>query len=299
MTGRTHDRERPARVEPGPSLSLAQDILSSDAEQEAQFLARLEKMEVGPAGQYRRKQILALVVACLVVGTGAAAMVGILALDERPNGSAAAPPQAGHGIAPPEFASEIDPHSESSEQPAPEGGEPEIGLDDPPPLVFEPLVPLESIEPAAPAEAPADEALPRMAGTSVEPAPVTLPEDIRLLAQIELQRGSGTPPETRLEFLDDFVTRFPESTHVGEVRALTVEALADAGRNEEALDAAERYLALHPEDSRRQQVRWIEATVARDRLQDCARALPAYQELAGGTGPWKEAAEQYVEVCAP
>ncbi len=291
MTGRTHDKDRLAPVETvdvGPSLSLAQDMLTSDTAQEERFLARLERMKVRPAGRHRRRRIAAIVVACFVVGTGAAAAIGMVGDRDRSHGSTASPPPDAPVLAPPESSDEMEPQIESSELPLVEESEPAV----------DPIVPPHVTTPA-PDDTPDQEPAPPEDASADEPDTPSLSEDIRLLAQIELQRGSGAPPETRLELLGDFVDRFPDSAHVGEVRALTVEALADAGQNEDALLAAERYLILHPDDSRRQQVRWIEATVARDRLQDCERALPAYQELAGDAGPWQEAAQRYVEVCTP
>ncbi len=292
MTGRTHGRDGLAPFEPNEPeglQALAQDMLAADVEQEERFLARLEQMEVGPAGRHRRRQISAVVVACLVVGTAAAAAVGIVGRGEPGHGAT--------GTGRPDEQQNAQPPLPI--EPAGLGGSTELPMEEPvepepatvlvhPERVKTPQVHAQDQEPAPPE-----------IDARAEQAPPTLPEDLRLLAQIELQRGSGTPPGVRLDLLHVFLERFPDSAHAGEVRALTVEALADAGRNEDALLAVEQYLRLHPDDSRRQQVRWLEATVARDRLQDCERALPAYEELAGGDGPWREAAEQYVEGCSP
>lgn len=49
--------------------------------------------------------------------------------------------------------------------------------------------------------------------------------------------------------------------------------------------AAGRFLERYPSSERRQEIRWIEATLARDRLKDCERALPAYRELADNITP--------------
>ena len=299
MTGRRDDRAPlapSAREEDGHSVSLARELLATDIEAEERFLARLESMEVPPAGRHRRRQIAAVVVACLVFGSGAAAMVGVLDRGDRQNGAAVSPPPNDPDITRP--APGYESQLEAAEQPIPttDQSEPAPILESRPPQVPDERA---SFEPAVPPQAtgPGQESLsPEIDGSADPP---TIPEDALLLAQIGLQRGSETPPQERLDLLQDFLTRFPDSAHVGEVRALIVEALADAGRDEDALFAVEQYLAHHPDDSRRQQVRWLEATLARDRLQDCERALPAYRELAGEEGPWQEAAEQYVEVCSP
>jgi hypothetical protein len=77
-----------------------------------------------------------------------------------------------------------------------------------------------------------------------------------------------------------------------------VGALAGTGDDEAALEAAAEFLTRHPDSSSRYDVRWIEATVARDRLHDCARALPAYRELAAAPGAQAGEAGFYRGVCA-
>jgi len=80
--------------------------------------------------------------------------------------------------------------------------------------------------------------------------------------------------------------------------ALHVEALAEAGRDSEALAAADRFRDRYPSSGRLHEVRWIEATVARDRQKDCERALPVYRELARHTGPRQSEALYYQGICA-
>lgn len=83
-----------------------------------------------------------------------------------------------------------------------------------------------------------------------------------------------------------------------EVMALHIEALAATGANLETIARSYEYLEVHPEGTRRTGVRWIEATVARDRLHDCSLALQAYRELADIGGPRQAEATYYLGTCS-
>jgi len=145
--------------------------------------------------------------------------------------------------------------------------------------------------PVAEVETPAEPAEP------AEPGPQISDEAV-LLARIGINRAAGVPAADRLLDLDRFLTAYPDSAHVEEVLALRVEALAEQGSSEQALDAAGRFAERFPDGTRRREVRWIEATVARDQLHDCSRALPAYRELAAEPwGLWAEAA-YFRGICA-
>ena len=163
-----------------------------------------------------------------------------------------------------------------------------------PVLVEEPV----AIAAAAVAEAPAVEGAPASAVVedpaqrSSEPneAGPQISDEAVLLARIGINRAAGVPAADRLVDLDHFEAAYPDSLHGEEVLALRVEALAELGSAEQALAAAGQFADRYPDGARRREVRWIEATVARDQLHDCSRALPAYRELAEETwGGWADA----------
>ncbi len=184
----------------------------------------------------------------------------------------------------------------------------------PPVSAVEPSVPPADVSPASPVVAtpPAITAPPAAPGPAPSPAaevaagePVALAaaappveDEAALFARIQLERGAGVPAADRLLDLEAFLAAYPDGPFAEEVRALHVEALADTGQDRAALDAAAAFCERHGEGTRRRQVRWIEARVAHHRLGDCARALPAYRELAAGTGPRVGDAMYGLGVCA-
>ena len=148
----------------------------------------------------------------------------------------------------------------------------------------------EPAEATAPARAETPRAVPddpaRTSGAESTPAD----PDATLLARIEINRAAGLDAADRQRDLDRFLKTYPDSDHVEEVLALQVEALAELGDDAGVMQAAARFIERFPDGARRREVRWIEATVARDRLHDCGEALPAYRELAAEPwGRWAEA----------
>jgi hypothetical protein len=132
---------------------------------------------------------------------------------------------------------------------------------------------------------------PHVALVTHEPPSPQVSEQATLLARIEIDRASGIPAADRLGDLDLFLVRYPDDPHGEEVLALKVEALAAVGADSQVLTVAQQFTRTYPDGTRRREVRWIEATVARDRLHDCAHALPIYRDLAGQAwGLWAEAA---------
>lgn len=122
--------------------------------------------------------------------------------------------------------------------------------------------------------------------------------EAELLARIERERGASVAAVDRLDLLAEFHSRYPQSGFAEEVLALTVEARAEAGLYSEALDASRRYREQFPDGPRIQQVYWIEGTVARDRLHDCARALPSYRALMADEGVYQARAAYFYGLCA-
>ena len=155
------------------------------------------------------------------------------------------------------------------------------GAADPPPIDNVAQRPTEPTEPIEPTEA----------GPQIS-------DEAVLLARIGINRAAGVPAADRLADLDRFLAAYPGSLHGEEVLALRVEALAELGSAEEALAAAGQFAERYPDGVRHREVRWLEATVARDQLHDCARALPAYRELAEDSwGLWADAA-YFRGICA-
>ena len=122
--------------------------------------------------------------------------------------------------------------------------------------------------------------------------------EARLLARIQLDRATGKPVDDRLPSMDEFLDAYPDSAFAEEVLAFKVEALVARGDDEQVLRTAEQYCERHPDGERRREVRWLEATVARDRLHDCQRALPAYREIAVDPGAHRAEATYYWGMCA-
>ena len=142
--------------------------------------------------------------------------------------------------------------------------------------------------PPAPPQAPTE-----------SPPQVALAEtEIQLLATIQAQRGLGRPADERLGALDRFLATYPASASAEEVMALKVEALTDAGAYRDAIDTARDYCLTHESGPRREEVRWLEATVARDRLHDCELALAPYRELAESSAARRGEAQYYRGMCA-
>jgi len=155
-------------------------------------------------------------------------------------------------------------------------------------------------------EAPADAPLTGAGATTSsqlalrvdDPTTPQVSKQTTLLARIEIDRASGVPAADRLDDIDLFLASYPDDPHGEEVLALKVEALAAVGADSQVLAAAELFVQAYPAGTRHREVRWLEATVARDRLHDCAHALPIYRDLAGQAwGLWAEAAF-FQGVCA-
>jgi len=125
-----------------------------------------------------------------------------------------------------------------------------------------------------------------------------LETEVQLLATIQTQRGLGRPADERLETLDRYLETYPGGDSSEEVLALRVEALTETGAHREAVNTAREYCLEYETGPHRTEVRWIEATVARDRLHDCELALPPYRELAADPGPRQAEAQYYLGMCA-
>lgn len=95
-----------------------------------------------------------------------------------------------------------------------------------------------------------------------------------------------------------FVERYPDSSLASEASFVAIEAIAvrDPAK---AVARASAWLTAHPSHARRIDVLTLHATLSRDRLKDCAAALPSYTELASLTrGSEGARALAYQGLCA-
>ncbi len=108
----------------------------------------------------------------------------------------------------------------------------------------------------------------------------------------------GATAEELLAATSGYLERHPAGQFTVEVEAFRVEATAQSGRHREAFDLAGAFCAAHPDNPRRNQLLWLQATVARDRLRDCGLALDPYRELAALPGDTGADATYFRAVCA-
>jgi len=108
----------------------------------------------------------------------------------------------------------------------------------------------------------------------------------------------GATAEELLAATSGYLERHPTGQFSVEVEAFRVEAVAQTGRHREAFDLAGAFCVAHPASPRRNQLLWLRATVARDRLHDCSLALDPYRELAALPGSTGAEAAYYRAVCA-
>jgi ferric-dicitrate binding protein FerR (iron transport regulator)/outer membrane protein assembly factor BamD (BamD/ComL family) len=107
-----------------------------------------------------------------------------------------------------------------------------------------------------------------------------------LLAQT-LQRDLSDPRRAA-EVYADAQRRFPQGIFREEVAYRLGEVLLSAGENREGVDALERYLTQFPGASHKDDAHLLIAAARRDRLNDCAGAIPHLRAVSG-LGPLKSA----------
>jgi hypothetical protein len=84
--------------------------------------------------------------------------------------------------------------------------------------------------------------------------------------------------------------RFPGGIFKEEAAYRVGESLLSAGETLEGLQAVERYLAAWPKGAHADDAHLLAANARRDRLGDCAGALPHLRAVASGRGPRAEMA---------
>ncbi len=154
-----------------------------------------------------------------------------------------------------------------------------------------------AVAPPAPGERPSAQA-PAEGEEADEPPTPTLTAVEEEFIGIQDALAAGSDAGELVAMTTGYLDRHPRGTFTAEVAAIRVEALAREGRAREAYDAAAAFVADHPRSPRRTQILQLQATVARDRLQDCALALEPYRSLAQGSSPQAAEASYYLGVCA-
>ena len=91
-------------------------------------------------------------------------------------------------------------------------------------------------------------------------------------------------PASIARAVDAFLRRFPDSPLAPDATALRLEIATDLEAPAVVLDDVIAWLDAWPGHPRRLAMLELGATVARDRLRDCARALPLYRELSERVG---------------
>jgi hypothetical protein len=88
------------------------------------------------------------------------------------------------------------------------------------------------------------------------------------------------PPQEIVVLVDRFLARHPSSALVPELSAVRLEATADLEPARSVVAAVDAWLDRYQDHPRRVAMLSLRATLARDRLRDCALALPTYRTLA-------------------
>jgi hypothetical protein len=109
-----------------------------------------------------------------------------------------------------------------------------------------------------------------------------------LLAQM-LGRDLGDPRRASSVWAES-QRRFPSGIFKEEAAYRFGESLLSAGETLEGLQAVERYLTQFPKGSHTDDAHLLAANARRDRLGDCAGALPHLRMVAKGRGPRAEMA---------
>jgi len=166
--------------------------------------------------------------------------------------------------------------------------------DEPPPAPVE----IAEVEPPTDAPALVEAPTPAVEEPTAGEDPLALSPAESEFLDIQDLLARGAPAEELLESTTRYLERHPGGQFSVEVEAFRVEATAQTGRHREAFDLAGAFCAAHPDSPRRNQLLWLRATVARDRLRDCSLALESYRELAALPGASGAEASYYLAVCA-
>ena len=152
---------------------------------------------------------------------------------------------------------------------------------------------------AAPTPPPMEPTEPEPVAALEPSAPSSSPDLARARAFGRVQEALEGGRHSDAAYLADlFLQRYPDGALSAEAGVLQIEAVAatDADR---AVKLADLWLGTQPDHGRRVDVLTLRATLARDRLEDCRRALPSYRELARiTTGGAQARALAYQGICA-
>jgi hypothetical protein len=135
------------------------------------------------------------------------------------------------------------------------------------------------------------------------PAPPAVPEPaIPVTATCAEAWAAALDPrghdDARLARVDAFLARCDDPALGAEAGLLRLQFLPGLLPGEEAIAAADAWLAAHPGHPRAVEARFLRATVAREQLGDCGLALADYERVAAeASGNLAETAAAWAERC--
>ncbi|MDP6933404.1 MAG: hypothetical protein QGG40_10840 [Myxococcota bacterium] len=109
--------------------------------------------------------------------------------------------------------------------------------------------------------------------------PCALDKSTLRLQNIERRMSNDADPEGTVALLERFLDECPASTLAPEAQAARLLAQSDVVPPEDAVSEIQDWLAQNPESPRRLDLLEMEADLAREEMEDCNLALPAYRAL--------------------
>ncbi len=164
----------------------------------------------------------------------------------------------------------------------------------------EPLKDLLPVEVKATLRKPKTEVLPETNPAAEQPAPAVMQDpaeqaafEALLLARAERSEQTGTLAE-------QFLVEWTDSALQAEVQAIAIAAqLADPTLDPvRTLSKVDAWLTSNPQHPRFVEMHYLRATLLRDQLHDCQRAVPSYRVVVQlGAGTQRAQAEHYLQAC--
>jgi hypothetical protein len=130
----------------------------------------------------------------------------------------------------------------------------------------------------------------------VEPKPAEQAPAVAAWRSVLDALESHPKPAEQAVLLGEYSASWPDSPFAPEARSLQLLALAQSAPPAQALKEIEQALAGHP--PRALELHAAAASIARDRLHDCARAAPHDQVVAEAGGPAGAQAQALLGLCA-
>lgn len=142
---------------------------------------------------------------------------------------------------------------------------------------------------------------PQPAAPKPQPSPPAQLQDPAEQAAFEaLLSARAARSEQTGALAEDFLAQWQDSPLRAEVQAIALAAkLSDpTGDPAETLREVDRWLADNPKHPRFVEMHYLRATLLRDQLHDCPKAIPSYRVVEQlGSGTQKAQAERYLKAC--